>query len=313
MKKQLQNISIAGCIGAGKSMISKELEKEGYQIVSAGSLFRQYAKEHNISIEEAISGHTEIDTEIDSNIVNLGETKSGIVFDSRMAWHFVPDSFKVFVYADLDVATDRVFKANRETESFQTIEECKNNILSRQSKELANYQKMYGQDYMDSKNYDLIIDSTYATPEEVAKKILECIDHPHAKFQMNPRSLYPTQNIRDLSGEILDQYVKKEIPAGSIKIGCCDGYFGVTDGHHRFLAAAINKEPFISAEFDPMPEKTHIVSKTEIYNYEDVAGFYYSEYPEDKEKYCLVEFCNESPEITVGFEKEKEDVLEVEP
>lgn len=291
---ELRNISINGCIGAGKSMVSKELEAKGYQTITAGSLFRQYAKEHNISIEEAISGHKEIDDAIDNNIAQIGKEQNGIVFDSRMAWHFVPDSFKVFIYVDPDIAAERVFSAKRETESFASVEECKSHIFSRQLTELDNYQKMYGVDYMDSSNYDLIIDSTYATPKEVAEKIVECMNKMHARFQMNPRSLYPTQSVRDLSGDVLDQYIDGKLPAGSINISCYNGYFGVTDGHHRFLAAAVNKQTFIGAEYDPAPERSRIMPKTEIYNYEDVAGFYYNRYPEFGPKDCLVEFCNEN-------------------
>lgn len=307
MSEKKQNISLMGCIGAGKSSVAAELEKYGYRIITAGQLFRQYAKDHHMSIEEAISGHPEIDAEIDSNIARIGKEENGIVFDSRMAWHFVPDSFKVFIYTDIDTAAERVFAAKRDTEQFVNVKECEKHIFSRQLSELSNYTKLYGQDYMDSKNYDLFIDATYATPEQTAKKIIDCLEHQQAKFQMNPRSLYPTQTIRDLSGETLNKYLAKELPAGNICISCYDGYFGVTDGHHRYLAAAINKEPFIGAEYDPSPEKSKIVCKTEIYNYEDVAGFYYPAYPEDFSKDCLIEFCNEN----FPDQKEKDPQIEM--
>ena len=306
------NISITGCIGAGKSSICKELEQSGYKTVTAGSVFRQLAKEKEISINDAISGNADIDNELDHKIEEIGKTEDKIVFDSRMAWHFVPDSFKVFVYVDEDIAAQRVFNADRETEKFNSLEECKNGIRNRQLSEKENYMNLYGCNYLDSSNYDLIIDSTYATPKEVAGKIIECMDKQHDRFQMNPRSLYPTQGIRNLSEERLSEYVGKVLKGDGIKISTYDGYFGIVDGHHRQLASAINKEPFIGASY-VQDSNNPIVSKSEIYNHEDVASFFYENYPEDTKKdNPMLDFSNENKMIQKNLSSELKEEKEEE-
>ena len=43
------NISITGNLGAGKSSICKILKAHGYEIISAGTIFRQLAQERGLS------------------------------------------------------------------------------------------------------------------------------------------------------------------------------------------------------------------------------------------------------------------------
>ena len=46
------NISLTGNLGAGKSTICKQLEAKGFGIISGGTLFREVAKEKNMSVVE---------------------------------------------------------------------------------------------------------------------------------------------------------------------------------------------------------------------------------------------------------------------
>ena len=119
------NITITGNLGSGKSSVCKELEKSGFTIISAGDIFRQIAAEKGmtvIELNEAAKKDRSIDDMLDQRSTELGKTMDHTVFDSRLAWHFVQHSFKVFLLVDTKEAARRVFTGNsRSAETYQDI------------------------------------------------------------------------------------------------------------------------------------------------------------------------------------------------
>lgn len=168
------NITISGNLGSGKSTICKILEQKGFNVVTAGGIFRQIAKERGIDVVELMSLQDDsVDELLDTRNKELGQKLDHTVFDSRMAWYFVPDAMKVFVRIDIETAAMRIYNdATRDTEHNNSLEECRNNIIRRQRLERDRYRSLYGQDIYDLKNYDIIIDGASGTPEELADIIL---------------------------------------------------------------------------------------------------------------------------------------------
>jgi cytidylate kinase len=120
--------------------------------------------------------HPEIDEEIDTELTKIGQRDEGMVLDSRMAWHFVPDSFKVFLSVRLEAAAKRVMKDERgSVECYCSLEEAMNKLVERKQSENLRYNTKYGVDCTKSSNYDLIIDTTEITPEEVAQRIMAAL------------------------------------------------------------------------------------------------------------------------------------------
>lgn len=211
------NITITGNLGSGKSSIGKVLKEHGYEIVSTGNIFRQLAMERGLSVEEfnkqvneaAAKGDRSVDKLIDDTTTKIGREKDHIMFDSRLAWHFAPDSFKIFVITDIDEAARRVFhdslRAN--SESYETQEVCKKALIHRQEMETVRYQEIYGIDYYDMSNYNLVIESTNALPAEIAEEILKLLGGFEKKefekiMELNPTSLYPAVQTQQ-DGEIV--------------------------------------------------------------------------------------------------------------
>ena len=94
---------------------------------------------------------------------------------SRMAWHFVP-SFRIFLNVDLHEAAKRIFANPRPDEKkTASIEETYKNILARQKNDAARYKKWYGVDFLKLENYDVVIDTTKLSQEEVLKKVVEAV------------------------------------------------------------------------------------------------------------------------------------------
>ncbi len=98
-----------------------------------------------------------------------------IIFDSRLAWHFVEHSFKVFVSVSLEVAAERVINDQRGAEEkYSSLEEAKRLLAERAATEKVRYKDIYNLNYMDFSNYNLVIDSTYC-PRDKIIEIVEII------------------------------------------------------------------------------------------------------------------------------------------
>ena len=92
------------------------------------------------------------------------------MFDSRLAWHFIPHSFKVFLDLDEDEMAKRLVNSDRTgKEKYTDIEEAKRTVIERFNAENVRYQKFYGIDNLDMSNYDLVLSSKNKTPEQLAE------------------------------------------------------------------------------------------------------------------------------------------------
>ena len=198
------NITITGNLGSGKSSVAKILRERGYEYSSTGNIFRQLAMEKGLSVEEfnrqineaASRGDHSVDKMIDDTTARIGEERDNVVFDSRLAWHFAPKSFKVFIITDIDEASRRVFndslRAN--SESYDSQDTCRKALISRQKLETVRYKEIYDIDYYDMSNYNLVIESTSASPDEIAQEILDKMaDYQCGSFEkmmeLNPSSV----------------------------------------------------------------------------------------------------------------------------
>ena len=114
-------ITITGELGSGKSTVAKVLkDKYGFSIHSTGTVQREIAKDMGMTTLElnkymAENLDNDYDKLIDNKTIEISEksTNQRIVFDSRMAWHFVKNSYKVFVIIDKYTAAERVIGADR--------------------------------------------------------------------------------------------------------------------------------------------------------------------------------------------------------
>lgn len=182
-KKQI--ITIAGLPGSGKSTTAIGAAKQlGFKHFSSGDLFRAVSLKHgqdvlasNLAAEKA-EGISEIDELVDQRLRDLGVNEDSLVIDSRMAWHWMPYSFKVFLSLDMQIAADRITK-NMTPERMQaehipdTTQEYAQSLQDRLDSESRRYKKMYNVDPYNLENYDLVVDTSNLTPNEVIQLVLE--------------------------------------------------------------------------------------------------------------------------------------------
>lgn len=187
-------ITISGEPASGKSTVIKKLkenyEEKGYivHIFSVGHEFRKIAQEKGLSIEELneyMRKRGSIDKLIDSTVeqrgkeINSKERPEDIyIFDSRLAFHNIPESFSIRLTVDEKVAGKRVFEDNKrgEVDSYSTLEEAIEGTKNRKESEVQRYLKRYGVNLKDPKNYNLVIDTSYDKVEDIALQIEQALE-----------------------------------------------------------------------------------------------------------------------------------------
>ena len=173
-------ITITGKPCSGKSTIAKLLvEQHGFKRIGVGDIFKEEAKKRGMNAEEFNAfcmKDPSFDYIIDQQTAELGKKYENetVVFDSRMAWYFVPKSFKVFVDLDEDEMARRLVNSDREgKEKYSTIDEAKQTLKNRQQLEIDRYKKIYNQDLSDMKNFDLVLESSNMTPQQLSDQLWE--------------------------------------------------------------------------------------------------------------------------------------------
>ena len=173
-------IAISGDLGSGKSTVGKLFEeKYGFKFHSGGSIFRSLAAKYNMTPAEFSKYseiHPEVDEEIDGELVKISELDNDMVIDSRMAWHFVENSFKLHLLVDVNVAAKRIMDENRGSEKYATLEEAVEKIQKRKASENKRYTEKYNVNPDNLENYDLVVDTTYASPNEICDFISEHLE-----------------------------------------------------------------------------------------------------------------------------------------
>jgi CMP/dCMP kinase len=174
-------ITLTGDLGSGKSAVSKLLcAATGYQYLSTGQIQRQLAAEMGIdTLEMNRRADTDpsIDERIDSVFIALNQSAEGYVVDSRLAWHFIPQSFKVYLQTDPFTAAERILRdPNRKSEQYSSATEAVEKIKARKASENARFLAKYGADCADLLGFDVVIDTTTRTPDQVAELILKGLD-----------------------------------------------------------------------------------------------------------------------------------------
>jgi predicted cytidylate kinase len=175
-------ITISGKPGSGKDTVGKILsEKLSMKFYAMGDLRGELAKKHGITLEELNRiGEKEdwTDKEIDDKIVKMGKDDDNFVVISRTAFFLMPHSVKVFLDVDYDEAAKRIMadRAGRDDEKiYDDVDKEADALRERADGDRARYLKIYKQDYTDPKNFDIVIDTSNITAQQVADKIIKFI------------------------------------------------------------------------------------------------------------------------------------------
>lgn len=173
-------ITISGDLGSGKSTIGKALAQAwNYNFYSTGDIFRKLSSERGLDILQANKQSEEdrsLDDAVDDLSKKIGENENNFIFDSRLAWHFIPDCISVYLYCDIDIAAGRIFHADRGDEQTDTLKDMIASNKERRASELKRYKELYNVNLIDMTNYDIVLDTSNNTIEELTQWLSTAIN-----------------------------------------------------------------------------------------------------------------------------------------
>lgn len=295
------HISITGKLGSGKSTVCKYLQ-ENYnkEIYSVGKIQRELAQKLGVTILELNKlQQTDkyYDDIIDKEMVKISKDKKDLIFDSRVAFKLVVNSYKVYTTIDSIVAAERVLQNTERgiVEKYTSIDDAIQKLSNREQVEIEKFKVLYNVDISDLTNYDLIIDTTNLTPKEIGEVIMQNsgnVSFNSNKIILSPMSLYPTDKVNHLDMKVVNKYLQ-ELKQGRllapIEVVFMEGNYYIVDGHHRFVAYLMNKERLLKCVLANKANKlTHkytlreelgYVGISTLYDYEDIGNFRYKSYP----------------------------------
>ena len=164
-------ITIGGLAGTGTTTAAELLsEKLGIDYISAGYVFREMAREHDMSVlefSEFAEGNDEIDKEIDKRQAELAKSADNLIVEGRLSAYFVEADLKLWLVTPFDIRSSRI--AERESKSVDVASE---EIIAREKSEALRYMDIHNIDISNMNIYDLIINTGTFDPEKVSEIIL---------------------------------------------------------------------------------------------------------------------------------------------
>ena len=298
--------SITGHLGSGKSTICKLLSNEyNFDIVSAGSIMREEASRKGVSVLEFQKNpkyFTDgIDNYIDNAIVEKNKLipeEKNVIFDSRLAWHFLPETFKIFIIVSPYEAALRTYLTrNEKEEKYSSIEEAMDKLIDRRVTENRRYKAIYNVNCEDLENYDVVVDTTFISPNEAVEIIMDCYNKKirnehYERLWISPQFLLPTGKLEYIDHEKIKHYcdlIDSNEPIEPIKILRVHDSLFVVEGHSRLIAYNLRKIKLINPKIvydeddllsDGRKAKRMIsVTENDVREWEKINGFKYNYMP----------------------------------
>lgn len=176
-------ITLTGKPGSGKSSTADRVaEMLGYTRYSSGEYVRTITHKHKMTLGEfntRAETHPEMDHQIDEALRKLRD-ENDIVIDARLGFYWIPESFKVYLDLNNDLAIARIFKdANFNThrsksgEGSQAMDDVIDQVETRMRSERLRFKKLYSINPYSIEHFDLVIDTAQHSPQTVALTIFD--------------------------------------------------------------------------------------------------------------------------------------------
>lgn len=180
-------ITINGKPGSGKSTVAKKLaETFAFKHYYIGGMRRQAARERGLTLAEFNKlGETDesTDKEFDEYIAKVGREQDDFVVEGRTAWHFIPQSLKIFINVSEAEGARRIWGALRdksqadrnEDKDLKSYEDVLASTCARIQSDTLRYKKYYNLEIFDKRNYDLWLEATDLDPDEEFQAVLKFV------------------------------------------------------------------------------------------------------------------------------------------
>jgi CMP/dCMP kinase len=155
-------ITVSGLPGSGTTSLSRYLaEHHGFDMISAGEVFRQLAREHNMELAEfgrLAEEDPSYDKMIDARQKEIAETQNNIIIEGRLSGWMVPQAdLKIWLHAPIGCRIKRIASRDQVGDE-NTAEKL---TLEREACEAGRYRSYYDIEINDLLIYHLVLDSEH--------------------------------------------------------------------------------------------------------------------------------------------------------
>lgn len=170
-------ISITSLTGAGSSSLvsalGKRLHDQPYRWISGGGLMRERASQLGMSIDEFArynrkhpeEGH---DQWCDESIARMAQS-DWMICESRLSHYFMPKAFKVVLECSLGTRARR----RQKDQPDRSVADVMQKINERDKNDRMRYELLYPGCMWDVKQFDLLLSSESASPDQLAGYLIE--------------------------------------------------------------------------------------------------------------------------------------------
>ena len=174
-------ITVSGLPGSGTTSLSRYLaERHGFEMISAGEVFRQLAKEHNLDLAEfgrLAERDPSFDKLIDLRQKEIAEQRDNIVVEGRLSgWMVREADLKIWLFAPIGCRIKRIVTRDHVADEATAGQVT----LERERCEAGRYKSYYDIDINDLSIYQIILNSEHWSVEGLGAIVDSAI------AQMNP-------------------------------------------------------------------------------------------------------------------------------
>ncbi len=155
-------ITVSGLPGSGTTSLSRYLaDKHGFSMISAGEVFRQLAKEHNLGLAEfgrLAESDPAFDKMIDARQKEIAGNRDNIVIEGRLSGWMVPGAeLKVWLFAPIGCRIQRIVFRDHVAEE----QEAERITVEREQCEAGRYRSYYDIEISDLSIYHIVLNSEH--------------------------------------------------------------------------------------------------------------------------------------------------------
>lgn len=176
-----QKITISGKICTGKSSLFHALEdKLHWPTFASGAYFRQYVKDHHLVLNDAEEQTKDLTLKVDMMVKEKLKEEGNLLLDAWLGGILAdayPGILKVLLTCEDKVRFERFAKREH-----VAIEVARTEVVQRDKSWFDKVSVIHKRhDFFDPKNYNLVIDTSYLTQEEITSTVLQALqDRPHS-------------------------------------------------------------------------------------------------------------------------------------
>lgn len=172
-------ITVTGPYGSGQTTLATLLaEKLGYTHKSAGKVFRKFGTTHGSNLrqlEQKSSSNETFDLHTDEETRIFGEKNDNFVYEGRLVWRAIPDAFKILIGCEFHIRAWRYSQSQG-----CTVREAERFLMEVEPGLKKRFWRRYEvPDWADPVNFDLVLDSSRTSAEELAKQAIGAIKQRH--------------------------------------------------------------------------------------------------------------------------------------